>query len=170
MNYNRFMFIAHAPAGYILGVSLARRLTRFGIAPRVLILACVLGALAPDLDMLYFYLVDNRQTHHHKYFTHWRIVWLGLTLLGALWAGFARQKARPLTALLFCVSAVIHLILDTLVGDIWWLAPFGDKSYVLFVVPALFKPWWLSFILHWSFAVELGLLVVALLIYRRRAG
>jgi hypothetical protein len=36
------------------------------------------------------------------------------------------------------------------------------------MMPAIFKPWWLNFELHWSFAVELAICAWALPIYRRR--
>lgn len=45
---------------------------------------------------------------------------------------------------------------------------FIDRPYVLSTVSALFKPWWRNFVLHWSFALELGICAWALVIYRRR--
>lgn len=45
-----------------------------------------------------------------------------------------------------------------------------DQPYALFTVPARLKPWWLSFILHWSFAAELAIWIGALHIYRQRAN
>jgi hypothetical protein len=67
-----------------------------------------------------------------------------------------------------CLGEVLHVILDSLVGDIWWLAPFVDRSYALFTVPAVRSPWWMNFLLHWSFAVELAICFWALLVYRKR--
>ncbi|GHT96641.1 hypothetical protein AGMMS49545_22150 [Betaproteobacteria bacterium] len=77
-------------------------------------------------------------------------------------------KAWTFAALLFCSAALVHIILDTLVGDIWWLAPFYDKPYALFTVPARFFPWWLNFFLHWSFVAELLIWMWAIRLYRRR--
>jgi hypothetical protein len=65
---------------------------------------------------------------------------------------------------------MLHLVLDSFVGDIWWFAPFIDRPYAMFTVPAIYTPWWLNFFLHWTFAVELGICVWALLIYRQRSN
>jgi len=59
-----------------------------------------------------------------------------------------------------------HLLLDTIVGDIWWFAPFIDKPFAFFTVPALYKPWWLNFLLHWSFALELAVFALAFYLLR----
>jgi len=63
---------------------------------------------------------------------------------------------------------VLHMLLDSIVGDIWWFAPFVDQAYALFNVPARYQPWWLNFLLHWSFALELALWVWAFVLYRAR--
>ena len=157
------MFIAHAPSGYLLGV-LLQRIRR---SP-VILLACVIGATLPDLDLLYFYLVDGRQTHHHRYFSHWPLLWLGLTLLSAIWLALRRSSAAAGTALAFALGGMLHMLLDSFVGDIWWLAPFHDHAYALFSVPARFQPWWLNFLLHWSFIAELAICLAALALYRSR--
>jgi inner membrane protein len=59
------------------------------------------------------------------------------------------------------------MVLDSIVGDIAWLAPFSDERFALFEVPAIFKPWWLNFVLHWSFALELVLVASAVYCWRR---
>ncbi|MDR3054139.1 MAG: metal-dependent hydrolase [Zoogloeaceae bacterium] len=164
------MITAHAPSGYILAKALIARWRSppgLPVSARAAILIAVIGALAPDFDMMYFYLVDAAQTHHHRYFTHWPIVWLTLMALSALFFRLTRS-ALAFAILLFCACAFLHLILDTLVGDIWWLAPFQDKPYALFTVPARFSPWWLNFFLHWSFVAELLIWVWAIRMYRRR--
>lgn len=130
----------------------------------------IVGGLALDFDMLYFYLMDNRQTHHHKYISHWPLLWLGLLAVSALWLRLNRRSKSAFLGVVFCLASVLHIILDSFFGDVWWFAPFIDKPYALFTVPALFKPWWLNFILHWSFAIELAILAWAFLVYRRRSN
>jgi hypothetical protein len=58
-------------------------------------------------------------------------------------------------------------VYDSVVGDIAWLAPYSDEYFALFHVEAMFKPWWLNFILHWSFALELLLVALAVYLWRR---
>lgn len=153
-----------------MAVSLLERARRVPVSASIVILASIIGAIAPDLDILYFYLIDNRQTHHHKYITHWPIAWLVLLVISTLWLCLSKNKKSPFVFLVFSLGGILHVVLDSLVGDIWWFAPFLDKPYALFTVPAIFKPWWLNFILHWSFAAEIAICFWALLIYRRRSN
>ncbi len=163
------MFIAHGPSGYILATSLLERARTAQVSARAVILSGIAGALAPDMDMLYFYLVDGRQTHHHKYITHWPIGWLVLLIAAAIWLFASRRTKTPFLLVVSFLAGLLHLALDSVVGDIWWFAPFVDKPFALFTVASVFKPWWLNFLLHWSFAVELGICLWALLLYRRRS-
>ncbi|MGC4406095.1 metal-dependent hydrolase [Methyloversatilis sp. MC4-4] len=162
------MFIAHAPSGYLLATQFVDRARTLPVRARVAMAAGVIGALAPDFDMLWFYLVDARQTHHHKYISHWPVLWLSLLLLALLW-----RHTRPLSAGaavlgIFSAGGLLHMVLDSVVGDIWWFAPFIDRPFALFTVPALHTPWWLNFLLHWSFALELAICVGAVITFRRR--
>lgn len=161
------MFIAHLPAGYIVSSLLFPRFEKTGVTKRRLLQAGIAGALTPDADLLYFYLADHRQHHHHSYITHFPLVWIGLVLLSVAWTLFTRNKTRAALAFIFSMNGLLHMILDTVVGDIWWLAPFQDKPYAFFVVPAMYKPWWMNFILHWSFALELGLALAAVCLWRQ---
>lgn len=162
------MFIAHIPSGYVFSTMLVERARNLRVSATAVIASGVLGAWVPDFDMAYFYLFDHRQTHHHKYFSHWPLVWLMLLAVSAIWLRRSRSSKASLLALIFCSGCMLHLVLDSLVGDIWWFAPFVDRPFAMFAVPALFDPWWLNFILHGSFVVELAICLWAWLIYRRR--
>lgn len=162
------MLIAHLPSGYVFSTIIIERVRHLPATAMAVMLSGVIGAFAPDFDMAYFYLVDHRQTHHHKYFTHWPIVWLMLLAASAFWLRLSHARKAPLLCLVFCSGCMLHLVLDSFVGDIWWFAPFVDRPFALFVVPAVFDPWWLNFILHWSFVAELAICIWALFVYRRR--
>jgi len=163
------VFIAHAPAGYLLGTRCAAWLRDPPLTARAIILACIAGSLLPDIDLLYFYLVDGGHTHHHKYVTHWPIAWGAVLALACAWVLAYRRSKAALVLVLVAACALVHLVMDTVVGDIWWLAPFVDRPYVLFHVQPRFTPWWLNFVLHWSFMAELALTAWAIALYRRRA-
>jgi formate/nitrite transporter FocA (FNT family) len=164
------MFIAHAPMGYIMSTSLLKRYEKIFATSSIFLLFGVLGSIAPDLDMIYFYLIDNRQTHHHNYITHWPIIWAALLVASTIWLLLSHKSKSPWLAFIFSLGGFTHIILDSFVGDIWWLAPFANEPYAMFTVPARFSPWWLSFVFHWSFAVELIICTWAIFIYRRRAN
>lgn len=136
------MIIGHLPAGYIASKLLSRTFKAQGTAYKQFMWAGALGAYAPDLDMVYFYIVDHRQHHHHSYWTHFPIVWVSLLFFSLMWLYMARNRCCATLAVIFSLNGLIHLFLDTIVGAIWWFAPFIDKSFALFIVPALYKPWW----------------------------
>ncbi len=162
------MFIAHLPAGYIVSKLLLNKKNVPKVNHKALLIAGMLGAVFPDIDMLYFYLLDNRQHHHHQYFTHYPIVWLTLLFGALLWKILKPNSIKSLLMMLFAFNGFIHLCLDTIVGDIWWLAPFVDQPFALFTVPALYNPWWLNFFLHWSFALEVIICLGAIVFWHRQ--
>lgn len=164
------MMIAHLPAGYVISKSLWLRRSTVcqGINEQLFLTVGLIGSVAPDFDMLYFYLIDQRSNHHHLYVTHYPILWFSLLGMSSLlWLKFARIKKWAILGILFCLNGVVHLLLDSIVGDIWWLMPFIDQPYALFTVPARFSPWWLSFVFHWSFLFELLLVSVAIWLWRK---
>ena len=67
------MIIAHLPAGYIF----ARAAGTKGAVMGAVLLASVL----PDFDMLWFYLVDNKAMHHHRYYPHIPAIWLAIAAI-----------------------------------------------------------------------------------------
>lgn len=160
------MFIAHGPSGYILSSLVLNRAHIVPVSAVAVIASAVLGAVAPDFDLLYYHFIDADQTHHHRYFSHWPIFWLGLIALSSIICALWKHSAPVFLALVFSLGGFLHIILDSFVGDIWWFAPFLDKPFALFTVTARFKPWWLSFFLHWSFAAELIICLWAYILCR----
>lgn len=161
------MFIGHLPAGYLLTRYLIKR-NPLASNSQVLLIVGLIASVLPDLDLLYFYLIDNRQNLHHGYWPHLPIVWLGLTAISFAAArrpGSARRHL-PLLRVLY-LNIFLHLVLDTLVGHIHWLYPFSSQSVVFFDVPARHGWWVWNFVLHWTFALELALcLWAAVLLWR----
>ena len=62
----------------------------------------------------------------------------------------------------------MHICLDTFVGDVWLFMPFIDKPYVFFEVNPRYQPWWVNFVFHWSFGVELVICLYALYQFKVR--
>ena len=159
------MFIAHLPAGYLT----AATAQRFGLWSRGLMLSCLAGAHIPDIDLAYGYLVDDGRLHHHLYWTHYPIFWLVLLLLSTLAWWRARRKSWAIALFFFCGSAFIHLLLDAIAGDIPLLAPWSMRLYSCVEVGTRFEPWWLNFLMHWTFVLELALCAAAAAIFMRRS-
>lgn len=161
------MIIGHLPAGYVISRLLLPQAELRGVSAKAFLWAGVVGALAPDFDMFYFHLIDHRQHHHHTYFTHYPVFWLSLLIASAIWLYLARAKNHAACAAIFSLNGFAHMFFDTIVGDIWWLAPWVNRPFAFFTVPALYKPWWLNFLLHWSFAIELAVLAWAIYLWRK---
>lgn len=150
------MFIGHMPGAYILAKKILKQQSN-----RVLILlACIAGVL-PDIDILYFYLIDNRQHTHHSYWTHmplfWMVVYAGLYLLAKVVG--RGDYARPIMIMASCTF--LHLVLDSIVGKIAWFYPLSDTYYHLFHVPSVYSWWVANYLLHWTFLFEIGLCIAA---------
>ena len=151
------MILAHLPSGYLLARG-------FGARRGPLLWAALAGAVAPDLDMLWFHLVDQGAIHHHRYWVHAPGFWAltGLVALPLL------RWLRPVLlapAAMFLAGVFLHLLLDTLVGGIMWGWPVSTRLFQLAEVPATQSHWVLSFLLHWSFLAEIGLILWAALLF-----
>jgi inner membrane protein len=74
------------------------------------------------------------------------------------------------TGLVFFAAILLHLCLDTIGGGIMWAAPFNDHLYTLVTVPPTQSHWIASFILHWTFLLELIIWSVGIVMWRKRQG
>lgn len=153
------MFVAHMPAGYLMGTAMARRwpqaMTTTAWA------ALLVGSVAPDIDWLYFYSFSDRSFNHHIYPPHLPIVWFisWAVLALSLWRAPRRWQ---IAWTMFCMGWLLHLMLDTVAGKIWWLWPWVTTPYVLIEVPRRFASPWLNFLTHPSILIELAITTWAL--------
>lgn len=164
------MFIAHLPSGYIAVKTLCKKANLPANSQKWFLFWGLLGSIAPDLDMFYFYLIDARQHNHHSYWSHYPILWFSLLLASCSAHRYSKSKqvkALMAYAMLFSFTGCIHLVLDSIVGGIWWLAPFVEKPYALFKLTPRFKPWWLNFILSWVFLLEIIITSYALFLWKK---
>jgi len=160
------MIIAHAPGGYLFSTWLLRNTP--AVERRWALRWGVAGSIAPDLDMLWFHLADHGQRNHHLYWSHWPVTWL-LLILGMYLLRGRTRWAR--CGWLFAANGMLHMVLDSVVGRIWWLAPWVDRPFSLATVHPWFQPWWLNFLAHPSFGLELLICAAAGLVwYRNRSA
>ncbi len=163
------MFIAHLLAAYLLSRYLIDKTYPQSAAPAGLLLAGLIASVLPDLDLFYFYLIDQRQHPHHSYWSHIPIYWAGLFLLCMAVALLARSRFGLHLTMLIFVNLLLHLLLDSWVGAIHWFYPVAADARGLIRVPARYDWWVLSFMLHWSFGAELLICLLALIRYRYRS-
>ncbi len=152
------MFLAHAPAGYLLS-----KLN--GLRGRMVWFA-VFASLIPDLDLLYFYLIDDKANVHHSYWTHipafWVLIYISVL---TLCVGFKIKNSIYYSTVGF-VCIMVHLLLDTVTGGIHWSYPFNSNATSIVTVPPVHKWWVLNFVLHWTFCLELVIIGGAVYIAR----
>ncbi len=158
------MFIAHIPAGYLT----AATAQRLGLWTRGLMVTCFMGAHVPDYDLAYCYFVDEGKVHHHLYWTHYPVAWLGLLLLSLLAWWLSRGKTWAILCTFFTGSALLHIALDGVAGDIPLFAPWDMQLYSCVTVHPHHDIWWMNFLLHWTFLAELGIVLAAAFIFIRR--
>jgi hypothetical protein len=161
------MLIAHMPAGYILSKLLYPRLQSLAQGRTRFIAAGMLGSVAPDIDMLYFHFIDDRHHNHHSYWTHFPVVWGIVLLMSCIYCARRPRTAFQGAALIFCLNGFVHLLLDSIVGDIRWLAPWREQSFSLFTVTPRYSTWYLNYVFHWSFCLEVAVIVWAYWLWRK---
>lgn len=151
------MFIAHLPAGYLATKVLIRRDPN----NRSLMATGLIASILPDIDLLWFYLVDNRQTVHHSYIFHWPLFWVFLAAALWLFAFLLNRRYAGAFILLALFNILLHMALDSIVGGIGWFRPFSDTELNLVEVPARYGWWVWSFVLHWTFLFEVLIVTLA---------
>lgn len=130
-----------------------------GVRNTVPMLAALAGSILPDFDMLFFHFVDNKSFHHHYYWVHIPLFWM---VLATFTLPLAWILGHLRLGLLFFGAIFLHLLLDTIGGGILWGAPFSDHLFSFVTVPAIHSNWVVSFMLHWTFVLEVVIWGVAL--------
>ena len=152
------MLTAHLPSGYVLARLAPQRCW--------LLPAALLGAVLPDFDMLWFHFVDRGSIHHHRYWVHIPAFWAAAAALTLPVMAVLARNLLPAAGIFFA-ALFLHLVLDTIGGGILWAAPFSTHLYSLVEVPATQSHWVLSFLLHWTFLLELGIWAGAFYLWRK---
>lgn len=163
------MFIGHLPAGYICTTLLFklkpfRNLSRN--KKRIYFLAGMIGSVFPDIDIFYFYFADGKQNVHHSYWTHIPSFWLMILCSHLLLSKIMRNKRTRDIIIFFIANVFIHLLLDTIVGGIFWLYPFSQKMFTLLTVPAKSTSWFFNFLFYWTISIEGALVLLATFVYK----
>ncbi|MCA1408105.1 metal-dependent hydrolase [Ensifer sp. IC3342] len=140
---------------------------------RGLLAVGLLCSVLPDFDLIYFYLVDHRRTLHHDYWTHTPLFWIATAAVIGLVLLFSGKRERLIFVWAGLLNILLHLAMDSVAADIRWFYPLSEARLNLVHIPARYSPWFLNFLLHWTFAVELMILVAAIVVLlksRRRRG
>ncbi len=153
------MIFGHLPGAYLAFKAAAPRALSTSIFA-----AGMVGALFPDIDLFWFYFVDFRAHHHHEYLPHRPAVWLGLMIVFFVLTRRSGNRLAPI-GMSFCAGALVHLVLDSIAGQIFWLWPLSDSAVTLVTVPATHSHFLLSFMAHWTFKVEIFVTTLGAIVF-----
>ncbi len=171
------MIIAHLPVAYLAATGIRHRTKtpQMQTAWSLPMIACLIGGIAPDFDLLYFYTIGGRHINHHAYITHTPFYWacaatITFVAIHTISDATKRSRLRWIAGMFF-VGILTHHVLDSFVGWLYWFYPFSDQKVGGFVViPSIYSSWWLwNFILHWTFLVELTIVTAAGVVWWRSA-
>lgn len=158
------MFIAHVPAGYLVTRYLQSRTHNYS---RVVLWVGLVASIFPDVDLAWFYLVDDRKTLHHHYYTHIPLTWIILGLVSYCMLRIFNKQSYYVVLLAAFVNVMLHMVLDSVAASIRWLYPFSEYEVNLVHIPARHSWWVYNFIFHWTFVVELLIIAAAGIVWFR---
>lgn len=127
----------------------------------------LIASITPDLDLFWFYLVNERQTNHHDFLFHWPVFWTGLALLAWLICKLLHWRGAGIFILVALSNLLLHMVLDSVAAEIYWLRPLAALQVNLVEVPARYDWWVWNFVLHWTFLLELSITICALVVFWR---
>ena len=164
------MFVAHLFAGYLCTRHTISRITdQLTNTKRWknYIVFGVFCSVLPDFDLLYFYTVDNRQHLHHSYWTHIPIFWALVAGLVYSVCRWVFKKRYGFICLILLLNTWLHLTLDTVAGGIYWFYPLSDVNIQWMHITARYEWWVFNYIIHWTFLLEICIILAAVYSYRR---
>jgi inner membrane protein len=159
------MLIAHAPAGYLLTLGVQKIA---GVRSRAIMAAGLTASVLPDLDLAWFYLVDDRRIAHHGYVTHTPVFWCVMVASFCVLTRMLRIPQAGLISLVLLGNLLLHLVLDSVAAEVRWLWPLSASEINLFHVAPRYDWWVWSFVLHWTFLVEIAITIAAIVVLGRR--
>ena len=158
------MFIAHIPAGFLATRALQKK---HPLTPKWMMHLGLVCSVLPDIDLFYFYLIDGRHTSHHHYWTHLPLFWLTVFLPLFLLAKLKRHKLFFTTCVVIFTNIMLHMVLDSVAAELYWFYPFSNQAFNLFKVEAQYTYWVWNFILHWTFALEILIVIAAFFVWKK---
>ena len=158
------MFIAHLPAGFLLARSLLKSERDEPNYIKYLLVG-LLVSIAPDFDLAYFHLIDNRQHPHHSYWTHIPIYWIAIYCLLSypVYKYPGKRSLKLLSVFLLC--GLLHMALDSVASGIKWLYPFDQSYFGIWRIPAVHDWWVANYLFHWTFLLELVITISAVVVF-----
>jgi len=155
---------AHLPAGYITCRLCYQQFKHRIDSWRSYLLWGLLGSIAPDFDHVYLWFFEPEQDHH-LYFSHYPSFWGLLLIVAAFWFVMDRRSQNPVSAFMLSFGGFIHMILDTVPGHIFWLAPYSYRPFSIVEPLEKANPWLVDRFPGWAYGIELLILIWAVRLF-----
>lgn len=170
------MLFSHLPAGFIV-TYLTRKIWRRDLSKRQIKWLYVVGTLAgtlPDIDNLYYYLVDSSFSHR-ELITHTLFFYLIICSAFYLVGYLLKRKIICSLSLIVFFASLSHLLLDSFSPGIGWFYPFSSLIFGLLSFPALATGWYGQHLLVITYSLELAIFLATFNIllgvkYKKRWG
>lgn len=121
------MIFGHGPSGFFMTWLLRilpENMKWNNVKTKYILLLGTVGAMAPDLDLFYTYLVDAGVSHR-EFITHTPFFWLLASLIVFILLTITRKQQYIPYALTFTLGGVLHVVFDTITAQIRLLYPFS---------------------------------------------
>ncbi len=125
------MIIGHGPFGYLAARVTQRWWNGEGFSSKqrcYVYLATIVGAMIPDIDLLYIYFIDAGASHRQLY-THSIVIYLSLVVILFIAAWLTKKRFFVILILLFFAGTITHVLADMIIGLTVLFAPFSDNLY-----------------------------------------
>lgn len=134
------MLVCHLPAGYIAAKITEKKFWKdLPLKEKFWLYSILLFfSIFPDIDLLYFYLV-NSSTSHREFITHAISPYLLISSLIYLWGKFKKNKFIKWIGISIALGTITHLILDSLMASAEWLWPITSRLYGLPMIKSYFN-------------------------------
>jgi len=165
------MFIGHPAAGYVWTRFLLKKGVlngSAGIEYHACLLLGLISSVLPDFDLLYFFFIDFKKHTHHTFLPHIPAFWVIIAIISMLLCIIFKNRQLKKVSLIIISNVVIHLLLDTISGGIYWLYPFSGQECTVFEIRTKYDMWVLNYFLHWSFVGEVILVMAGIFVFFRK--
>lgn len=126
------MIFSHAPGSFIAAFLTKRCWARSLPKKQITILYIVsmIAAVLPDVDVIYYYLV-NATIRHRQHITHSLFLYLLIWLIFYAFGFFKKSQILKSTGFVLFIGGLSHLILDSVTTGVPWFYPLSQRTWGL---------------------------------------
>ena len=125
----------------------------------------LVASIFPDIDLFYSYFITSHRVKHHDYWTHIPLFWVAVAAISTLFIKISGKRGLSIYLWVGFSNVMLHMMMDSIAAEIKWLYPFSNWELNLVKIPAIHHWWVLNFVLHWTFGLEILIIVIAAFVW-----